>query len=91
MVKKEHVGFKKLYSDELFLNALSETPQTTSAIKKKVGCVHDTASKTLKKLADEGYVEKMQIGAASGTGKMYLWSITDAGIKKRDEEQENTQ
>jgi len=89
MVKKEHEGFKKLYSDELFLNALSETPQTTSMIKKIVGCVHDTASKKLKKLADDGYVEKIQIDAASGTGKMYLWKITEAGIKKRDEEQEN--
>lgn len=40
----EHKGFKKRFSDELFLNALSDNQQTTSQIAKKVGCAHDTAS-----------------------------------------------
>lgn len=85
---KKHTGFKKRFSDELFLNALSDNQQTTSQIAKNVGCAHDTASKALKRLTDEGYVGKIEIDAASGTGKMYLWKITEAGIKARDVEKE---
>lgn len=87
--KKGQKGFSKNFPDETYLNALSTTSQTTKQIREKVGCAHDTASKALKRLSDEGLVQKMEIEAGSGTGKMYLWSITKAGIKARNTSKED--
>ena len=87
---KGHKGFSKNFSDEAYLNALSTEPQTTKQIREKVGCAHDTASKTLKRLSDEGLVHKIEIDAASRTGKMHLWTITEAGLTARDTEKESS-
>jgi len=100
MDSKNKGGRKRSYKDIDFLNTLSEIPQTTAQIKDTIQklngydkIIHDTILKTLLRLSndpDTGVI-KNEIKAASRTGKMYLWSITEAGIKKRDEEQENTQ
>ena len=98
MTDKQKTGFPTRFKDEDFLNILTTTPQTTTQIKKAVGSSRDTAARALKRLATEGMkvndeiifpVEMIEIEAGTGTGKMYLWSITEAGIKKRDEEPEN--
>lgn len=79
---KRKPGYDKKYSDQSFIDALTKELQTTAQIRRKIGCSHDTASRTLKRLADEGitkegsqiyHVEMMSIEAGSGTGKMNLW------------------
>lgn len=85
---KKQTGFKKVFKIEDFLKALSDKPQTTAQIRKIVGCSHDTASRKLKDLEKEGLVEMQEIEAGTGTGKMYLWIITEAGIKKLKEEKQ---
>ena len=87
-------GFEKKYSDSEFLKALDATiPRPTAQIRKAVGCSHDTASRTLKDISKKGLVEMIEIEAGTGTGKMYLWTLTDEGKKKVEEmkkdEQEN--
>lgn len=44
-------------------------------------------NETLQKLEKEGFVKRIE----KRKEKAYYWIITEAGIKKRDEEQENTQ
>lgn len=73
--QKRKPGFQKVFKDEDFLNALSETPQTTTQIMKIAGCGRDTAARTLKRLAGNDLVEMIEIEAGTGTGKMYLWKI----------------
>lgn len=98
MTDKKKSGFQTRFKDEDFLGVLTTTPQTTTQIKKAVGSSRDTAARTLKRLATEGMevndeivfpVEMIEIEAGTGTGKMYLWKITEAGIKARDENKEN--
>lgn len=73
--QKRKPGFQKVFKDEDFLKALSDTPQTTTQIMKIVGCGRDTAARTLKRLAENQLVEMIEIEAGTGTGKMYLWKI----------------
>lgn len=87
---KNKPGFQRVFKDEDFLKALDEIiPHPTSQIRKAVGCAHDTASRKLKDLEKEGFVESVEIEAGTGTGKMYLWTITEAGIKKLKDQQED--
>jgi DNA-binding PadR family transcriptional regulator len=91
---KNKGGRTKVYSDEDFLHTLSDTPQTTGQVlkllkKKHEKIIHDTVLKNLIRLSKEGFVEKQEVPAASSVGKMYLWTITEAGIKIRDAEKED--
>ncbi len=99
MTDKQKPGFPTRFKDKDFLNVLTDKPQTTTQIKKAVGSSRDTAARALKRLATEGIkvnddavfpVEMIEIEAGTGTGKMYLWKITEAGIKARDTEKENS-
>jgi len=92
---KNKGGRTKVYDDKDFLNALSDAPQTTGQVLKLLKIkhnkiIHDTVLKRLIYLSKIGFVNKTEVPAASITGKMYLWSITEAGIKARNEEKENT-
>ena len=92
---KNKGGRTKVYADEDFLNALSDTPQTTGQVLKVLKTkhekiIHDTVLKKLLKFSDDGMVNKMEVPSASRTGKMYLWTITEAGIKARDTEKESS-
>lgn len=91
---KNKGGRTKVYDDKDFLNALSDTPQTTGQVLKLLKIkhdkiIHDTVLKRLIHLSKIGFVNKMEVPAASITGKMYLWTITEEGTKKRDEKQED--
>lgn len=87
---KNKTGFQRVFKDEDFLNALDESiPRPTSQIRKAVGCAHDTASRKLKELEKEGFAESVEIEAGTGTGKMYLWTITEEGINELKEKQED--
>lgn len=95
---KRKPGFDKKFTDASFIVALTGNPQTTAQIKRKIGCSHDTASRVLKRLTEDGMkiehgrvsgvhiypVEMMEIEAGTGTGKMNLWKLTEAGMNVRD-------
>lgn len=89
--EKNKGGREKTYPDEDFLNVLSDTPKTTGQVRKELlnkheKIIHDTVLKNLSRLADEGLVNKNEVPAASRTGVMYLWTITEDGEKKREQE-----
>ncbi len=101
MTAEKQRGFKTKYPDSAFVKALTPDPQTTSQIRNILGCSHYTASRTLKRLSEEGMntedgfffmpVERIEINAGSGTGKMNLWKLTLTGEeekKKLEETQE---
>lgn len=73
MADERKPGFQKVFKDEVFLKTLSETPKTTTQITKVVGCSRDTAARALKRLAESGLIEMIEIEAGTRTGKMYLW------------------
>ena len=90
--EKNKGGRGKTYSDEDFLKVLSSTPMTTGQVRTELkkkrkykNIIHDTVLKNLLRLSEEGIVNKQEVPAASRTGIMYLWTLTDAGKKKLDE------
>lgn len=87
--EKGKMGFQKDFKDQDFINALTDNPQTTSSIAKKVGCSLEWARTKLKKLYENGIeiegkivfpVEKLEVEGCTRTGKMYLW------MKKKEQE-----
>lgn len=74
-------GKPKTYSDDLFLNALTETTQTTQQVRAVLqqleccsGIAYGTVLNNLQRLAEEGKVIRREIPAGTGTGIMFLWS-----------------
>lgn len=74
-------GKPKTYSDQIFLNALTDKPQTTQQVRTALqqlecckGIAYGTVLNNLQDLAKEGKIIKQEIPAGTGTGIMFLWS-----------------
>jgi len=66
MGRNENSGtFTQEYTDEAFLDAVEKhNPASTSEVANEVGCTRRNADMRLKKLADEGRVERKKIAAS---------------------------
>ena len=63
--------FREQYPAESFLNAVEELDVvTTSKVAEHVGCSYDLAYRRLNALAEEGQVEKMDVGGS------FMWART---------------
>ena len=61
--------FSEEYSDEAFLQAVSEVePASTSNVAMAVGCSYDLAYRRLNALAEQGDIKKQEIGGS------FVWS-----------------
>lgn len=89
-------GFKKTYSikedlPKVLTNELQSTRTVQKHLMKLDGYEHISYSWVKKSLMDlwkSNEIEMQEVEAGTGTGKMYLWKITEAGIKARDVEKE---
>lgn len=69
---EESGKFREQYPTELFLTALAEHDlATTAKVAEYVGCSYDLAYRRLNMLAEEGQVQKSEVGGS------FVWSESD--------------
>lgn len=73
-------GKPKTYTDDVFLNVLTDKPQTTQQVRAAIqqiescsGISYGTVLKNLRELAGDEKVICQEIPAGTGTGIMFLW------------------
>lgn len=70
---EESGRFREQYPTEMFLKGVEDLDvATTSKVAESVGCSYDLAYRRLKTLAENGKVEKRNIGGS------FVWSSVDA-------------
>lgn len=63
--------FEPQYTEKDFLEALKYGLKTTGYVTKKVGCARKTAETYLKKLENEGKIQKVEID----DGASHVWKL----------------
>ena len=76
---------ERKFKESQFVEALTDQPQPTSSIAKKVGCSWDTARIVLNVLFENGKIDRILIDAGTGTGEQSLW------LKKKSIEENVTE
>lgn len=76
--------FKKEFTKQMFLDAVTDEYQPTSVIMKKVGCQRDCCRQNLLKLAEENLIDMMVIEGMKGkTGHQYMWKNIKGGHNEK--------
>ena len=71
------------YDDEVFLDALATLGETGAReVSEEVGCDYDTARRRLRRLAEQGEVDRRQVSSLT------LWTVADGGRSERDSGEE---
>ena len=76
------MAYEKEFSDDAFLQALDNEFKPTAEIKKAVGCSHNEVVHRLKKLVEEGKVEKSQEPCAGRLNYRNVWRLNQGEDKE---------